>query len=219
MHKLNVHIIKEMLTKKDNMTILVLLGILLLVIAWPVEGNEKKGNEISGLWDRKESNVGNKEEEYNYGKDVIDYGKSSNEEVLKEEYIAGNLEKRLEEILYAMEGVGQVKVMITLSSAGEKIVEKDIPLDRNNILEEDSQGGSRSTNQMYSKEETVYATNANGDKTPYVVKEMTAEISGVTVVAQGGAAPHVQNNISEVIQALFGIEEHKIKVVKMKNQE
>ena len=118
-----------------------------------------------------------------------------------------------------MEGVGQVKVMVALAPAGEKIVEKDIPLDRNNILEEDSQGGSRSTNQMYSKEETVYITKANGDKTPYVVKEMTAEIAGVTVVAQGGADPYVQNMISEVIQALFGIEEHKIKVVKMKNQE
>ena len=219
MHKLNLHIIKEMLMKKDNMIILVLLGILLLVIAWPVEGNEKNNNEISGLWDRSGSTVVNTEQEYDQSSGVTEHAVGFSQEIRKEDYIIENLENRLEEIFYSMEGVGQVKVMVSLASGGEKIVEKDIPLDRNNILEEDSQGGSRSTNQMYSKEETVYLTNANGDKIPYVVKEMTAEIAGVTVVAQGGADPYVQNNISEVIQALFGIEEHKIKVVKMKNQE
>ena len=45
--------------------------------------------------------------------------------ILQEEYIVGNLEKRLEEVLSAVQGVGRVKVMITLSSRGEKIVEKE----------------------------------------------------------------------------------------------
>mgnify|MGYP006875711212 CR=1 FL=1 len=38
----------------------------------------------------------------------------------------------------------------------------------------------------------------------------------VTVVAQGGGNAVVQKNITDVIQALFGVEAHKIKVVKMK---
>ena len=137
----------------------------------------------------------------------------------EEEYIVQALERRLEDILYVMQGVGEVKVMITLASQGEKIVEKDVPLDRSNILEEDSTGGTRSTNEMNSKEETVYSTNAQGDKVPYVIKETGVEVLGVSVVAQGGDNDIVQKNISETIQALFGIEEHKIKVVKMKYQE
>ena len=118
-----------------------------------------------------------------------------------------------------MQGVGKVEVMITLASQGEKIVEKDIPLERSNVLENDAEGGSRSTNEMYSNEETVYTVNAQGDKIPYVTKETGVEVAGVSVVAQGGDQVLVQKNISEVIQALFGIEEHKIKVVKMKYQE
>ena len=139
--------------------------------------------------------------------------------VLQEEYIVLNLEQRLEEILGAMQGVGRVKVMVTLASSGEKIVEKDIPLERNNIVENDSTGGNRSTNEMYSQEETVYSTNSEGDKIPYVVKENSAVVEGVSVVAEGGDSALVQKNISEVIQALFGIEAHKIKVVKMKQEE
>jgi stage III sporulation protein AG len=44
-------------------------------------------------------------------------------------------------------------------------------------------------------------------------------VEGVSVVAQGGGDSQIQKNITEVIQALFGIEAHKIKVVKMKQEE
>lgn len=217
MIKLNPNITKEKVLKKDNMIILILTGILLLVIAWPMEEPEKKENSVSELWDRNNGMLQETNETTIDAKEVNEV--SISQSFLDEEYIVQTLEHRLEEILYAMDGVGQVKVMITLASQGEKIVEKDIPLERSNILEEDSGGGSRSTNEMNSKEETVYSTNSQGDKIPYVVKETGVEVAGVSVVAQGGDNEEVQKNIGEVIQALFGIEEHKIKVVKMKYQE
>lgn len=217
MIKLNPNITKEKVLKKDNMIILILTGILLLVIAWPMEKPEKKENSVSELWDRNNGMLQETNETTIDAKEVNEV--SISQSFLDEEYIVQTLEHRLEEILYAMDGVGQVKVMITLASQGEKIVEKDIPLERSNILEEDSGGGSRSTNEMNSKEETVYSTNSQGDKIPYVVKETGVEVAGVSVVAQGGDNEAVQKNIGEVIQALFGIEEHKIKVVKMKYQE
>ena len=217
MIKLNSNITKEKVLKKDNMIILILTGILLLVIAWPMEEPEKKENSVSELWDRNNGMLQETNETTIDAKEVNEV--SISQSFLDEEYIVQTLEHRLEEILYAMDGVGQVKVMITLASQGEKIVEKDIPLERSNILEEESGGGSRSTNEMNSKEETVYSTNSQGDKIPYVVKETGVEVAGVSVVAQGGDNEAVQKNIGEVIQALFGIEEHKIKVVKMKYQE
>ena len=217
MIKLNSNITKEKVLKKDNMIILILTGILLLVIAWPMEEPEKKENSVSELWDRNNGMLQETNETTIDAKEVNEV--SISQSFLDEEYIVQTLEHRLEEILYAMDGVGQVKVMITLASQGEKIVEKDIPLERSNILEEDSGGGSRSTNEMNSKEETVYSTNSQGDKIPYVVKETGVEVAGVSVVAQGGDNEAVQKNIGEVIQALFGIEEHKIKVVKMKQEE
>ena len=217
MIKLNPNIIKENVIKKDNMIILILMGVLLLVIAWPMEGYEEKDVGVSGLWDRNSSTI--QETRDKQTSDSLVEESYISQKYLEEEYVVDTLEKRLEEILYAMQGVGQVRVMITLASRGEKIVEKDIPLERSNIMEEDSGGGSRNTNEMNSQEETVYSTNSQGDKTPYVIKETGVEVAGVSVVAEGGDNEVVQKNIGEVIQALFGIEEHKIKVVKMKYQE
>ena len=46
-------------------------------------------------------------------------------------------------------------------------------------------------------------------------KTLAACVEGVTVLAQGGDLPAVQKNITDVIEALFGIEAHKIKVAKL----
>lgn len=221
MKYIKVEKVKEFLLKKDNLIIIVLTGILMLILAWPVENKNENRIEVSGLWGR---NGGNIKKNSFSGSSMEENMQPENgivpeEGIYKEEYIVGNMEKRLEEVLSAMQGVGHVKVMITLSSSGEKVVEKDIPLERSNIVENDSTGGNRSTNEMYSREETVYATNAEGDKIPYVIRENSAKVEGVSVVAQGGDQPQVQKNISDVIQALFGIEAHKIKVVKMKREE
>ena len=219
----SVEKIKDFLLRKDNLIIIVLTGILMLVIAWPIESEKEKVSSEYKLWDKGKSNI------YQNNKDTVEStldeeiflndGIATDSGIFREEYIISNLEERLEEILSAVQGVGRVKVMITLSSSGEKIVEKDIPLERNSIVENDSTGGNRSTNEMYSQEETVYSTNSNGDKVPYVIKENSARVEGVSVVAEGGGDADVQKNISDVIQALFGIEAHKIKVVKMKREE
>ena len=215
----NVEKVKEFLLKKDNLIIIVLTGILMLIIAWPVDNKNENKTEVSELWDRNGGNIKHNSFDDSISGEEIQAGSVPESGIYREEYIVGKMEKRLEEMLSAMQGVGRVKVMITLASSGEKIVEKDIPLERSNIVENDSTGGNRSTNEMYSREETVYSTNSEGDKIPYVIRENSARVEGVGVVAQGGDQTQVQKNISDVIQALFGIEAHKIKVVKMKREE
>ena len=127
-----------------------------------------------------------------------------------------NLEKELEELLGCMEGVGQVKVMITLQSGGEDIVEKDRPASRMNSSESDSVGGSRNTSEMESEESTVFITDEQGRQIPYVRKKLKPTVGGVAVLAEGGGTESVRVNISETIQALFGIDANKIKIAKMK---
>ena len=126
------------------------------------------------------------------------------------------LEERIEAILGCMEGVGEVQAMVTVLSSKELIVEKDEPVIRNTITETDGSGGSRSTNESNYDYETIYETDAEGNVVPYVIKQIEPKIQGVTVVAQGGGNAMVQKNISDVLEALFHLEAHKIKVVKMK---
>ena len=192
---------KEKLLKKENMIVFALIGILLLVIAIPID---------SGAAQKEEGKEESK-------KDTDQSVENKNEEEIDEtlEYCL-SLENRMEELLSCMEGVGEVQVMVTIAASRELIVEKDEPVTRNTVTETDGNGGTRSTNESSYDYETIYETDTEGNSSPYVIKQIEPEIQGITVVAQGGGNAVIQKNISEVIEALFHIEAHKIKVVKMK---
>ena len=89
-----------------------------------------------------------------------------------------------------MKGIGKTDVFVTFEDTGERVVEKD---------------GT----------DTVYSKDSKGNQEPYLSNERYPKISGVVVVAEGGEDPHVIQNIQEAVQALFQVEAHKIKVMKM----
>ena len=192
---------KDKLLKKENMIVFVLLGILLLVIAIPIDSKSDHEEETE---DKEKDTT---DEVYTYSQGMQADGAM--------EYCL-NLEARIEELLSSMEGVGEVEAMVTVTSSRELIVEKDEPVTRNTVTETDGSGGTRSTNESSFDYETIYETDAEGNIIPYVVKQMEPQIQGITVVAQGGGNAIVQKNISDVLEALFHIDAHKIKVVKMK---
>ena len=64
----------------------------------------------------------------------------------------------------------------------------------------------------------LFFSQSDGDETPFVNKEILPKIDGVLIVAEGGADASVRKNISEAVEALFGLDAHKIKIVKMKTK-
>ena len=182
--------LKNWKIKKDQALILLLLGILLLVISLP--GGKRADKEEDGE------------------KEVF-----SEEGTMTEQEYISYTERHLENILSRMEGVGDVTVMITLRESAEKVVEKDTETSDETVSEEDSQGGQRTTKNRTARETTIYdGENDNAGQNPYVSKELTPKVEGIVVVAQGGENAVVIKNITEVVQALFGIDTHKIKIVK-----
>ncbi|MCD7980780.1 MAG: stage III sporulation protein AG [Clostridiales bacterium] len=181
--------------KKDQWLILLLAGILLLVIAMPTscDDGEDSGTE-SGEASEEESSAGSA------GVSSADY--------------QALLEEKLENALSQMEGVGEVKVMITLQDGGETVVEKDVTYSEIDQETEDADGSRTTDSQRESSEETVYSPESD-DGEPVVSKEITPTVEGVLVIAQGGDDSTVAVNISEAVEALFGLDAHKIKVVKM----
>ena len=213
MEKVREKEIKKKITGKftrDNFLIIILAGVLLLVIAWPVkEDNTDTGTQIqSGQWDSK-GNIMDLQSDsaQNTGEDAKEGGGELRS-------YASYLEMSLEELLCTMDGVGKVRVMVTLKNSGEAVVEKDKVTVRNSTTEVDSAGGSRNTADISDEEETVYG----GSNVPYITKVLAPSVEGVVVSAQGGDNAIIIQNITEAIQALFGIEAHKIKVVKMISQ-
>ena len=130
------------------------------------------------------------------------------------------LEKRLEQILGGMEGITSVDVMITLSATSEKVLEKSIQLEENKQEIEKGSGESLEksvTGSLNKKNEALLTGNTSGSM-PYIIKEMSPSIQGVVVAAKGNITQTKIRDISEAVQALFGIEAHKIKVIEKKSQ-
>lgn len=175
---------------KNQLLIGGLAGILLLVIAIPVEKKAVPSEEPEQEWE-----AGQPSEE-----DAGDYAK--------------RMELKLRKILGSIEGVGKVEVMITLKDDGQQLVEKDRGRSSQDTQEQDG-AMTRQDIQQQSQEETVYSDGDGNSGTPFVAKEIVPEVEGVLVVAEGGGNPQVAKNISDAVLALFPVEVHKIKVVKM----
>lgn len=130
------------------------------------------------------------------------------EEVLGREY---SLEVELKEILQRISGVGRTEVFITYEDEGKIIVEKDESVSEELIEEADSSGGTRTTTSTRNEKATVYG---NAEE-PYVIQELSPTIKGILVVAEGGGNIAVKKQIQETIEALFGLDSHKISIMKM----
>lgn len=93
-------------------------------------------------------------------------------------------------------------------------MEKDIPVTSRESSEENENGTNKTVEQDLD-EVTVYEKDEQGNQIPYVVQELSPAIEGVLVLAQGGDNAVVVKNITDAVMALFGLEAHKIKVMKM----
>ena len=175
--------------KREQWLICGLAGLLLLVIAAPVKQKEQKKTQ----------------------EEVTVQSQEPTDDQIRQSY-----EKQLESVLSQVEGVGTVQVAVAMESTGKKQVEKDSPEDTSTSSEKGDSGTQRSSQTVTTGETTVYEDTGDGGQTPYISSSTYPEIRGVIVVAQGGGNPVIVQQIQEAVMALFHVEAHEIKVLKMK---
>ncbi|MBD8918208.1 MAG: stage III sporulation protein AG [Lachnospiraceae bacterium] len=215
--------IMKFLNNKNNLLIIVLLGVLFMVIAIPVDTAGTGGKSASGRNDNSSYQTKNTGTGYQAGGTAAytaaGDGTAGYDEtagtgyVWEQEQYIKEMEAKAESLLSGVNGAGQVKVMITLRASSEQVVEKDMPVTRSQTSEQDSQGGSRMVSEFATEDATVYRK-GNGYEEPYVVKTLSPRVEGVVVVAQGAGNGEVSKNLSEAVQILFGVEAHRVKVLK-----
>ena len=193
--------------EKDQCLIIILAGILLCVIAFPMQQNDSKSNISNIISDKIDNHT-------DVGGDAVD--DHSSDEV--DDY-AEYWEKRLEDALRYVDGVGQVRVLINLKESEHRIVEKDGPEEYSDTEETDAAGGSRTIKESRLEKSTIYTVDDRGQSVPYVVKTIQPSVEGVVVIVQSAQNRRTEENIIEAIQVLFNIDANKIKIVKMKNNQ
>lgn len=184
--------------KKENLILMILAGILLLIISMPAGRKE-------GMQGRQTQSVPETED----GKAMQKQGDVKQE--APEESYRKALQEELRELLRQMDGVGEVEVMITLKESQEVIVEKDQKKMQKQTAETGAPGNERVASEVTLQQDTVM----DADKNPVIVKQIYPKIEGVVVLAQGVGTGRIRADIVEAVQALLGLDAHRVKVLKL----
>ena len=181
--------IKKKKWGKEEWIILILVGVFFLVAFWP-----------------------NSKQENTEGKEMIDTLETKKQDAKYNEYddYKNRMENQLEEVLRSIDGIDNVKTMITLKSSKEEVVLKENTSTLENTVEEDNQGGKREIVSESVKEAVCYGEG------PYVTYTISPKVEGVLVVVGGEKASLLRMEIVKAVQALFDVESHKVVVIKMK---
>ena len=175
---------------KDKLLIIIMTGVLLIIISLPTKSS-------SGTTTPKSTTTTSNTSTTN----TQDY----------EEY----LEQKIESLLVKVQGVGKVKVMVTLKASSEKILVGEDTYSEKSVQATDSDGGISNSLEKSTAQAYLYYDDGNGGSQPYVSQEKKPEVEGVMVIAEGGADATVVTNVTNAIAALLAVPVHKIQVLKM----
>ena len=111
------------------------------------------------------------------------------------------LERRIGELLSAVEGVGRCRVLVTLESDTRSVYAADT------VLSNSADGGSSSS-------ETYLAVDTDSGPVGLLLTRVQPTVKGVAVVCQGGGDPAVCQRVQDVVSTAFHISERRVCVVK-----
>ena len=164
---------------------------------------------INTIWN------GNKQatkEENSINTKQLAYKEKNNENIETKDY--EELEKKLENILSKIEGVGNVNVCINYSESSEVVAMYNENSKVSTTEETDTSGGLRKIQQTDSQKDIVYKED-NGEKTPITKKVVQPKIEGAIITAKGASNANTKANIIQAVEAVTGLATHKIQVFEM----
>lgn len=196
------------ISQKDKFKILFGIGIALLLFVFSDKLSQQKGTENELLLSDRMTY-----DETKNIKNTAQEGVSGSDDMEIEHY-QDKMEERVTQVLSEMDGVGKVSVMMTFASGTEQVVEKDEVMEQSGESIQDGEGGIQTTEQMNKQEQTLTYQNENGQEVPFVTSQKMPKIEGIMIVCDGGDRVEVVLQITSAMEALFGLEPHKIVVVK-----
>ena len=134
-------------------------------------------------------------------------GKGGTETTLRQQSSteeARDIQAEMEDILGTISGVGQVKVMLTVDSDGERQLAQDTEL---------TYSGSVESPEDYSRRSETVLTDGEGDGT-VVTRTLYPTYRGALVVCQGGDRADVRLAVTEAVSSLTGLSTDRITVAK-----
>ncbi len=126
------------------------------------------------------------------------------------------IDAELEEILFKIEGVGEVNVMITYSQTSQTIPLYNEDRTTKDTEETDKSGGTRKITESDSKKDIIFKE-SDGEKQPITQSIISPRIEGAIIAAKGAANVDVKTKIVQAVEAVTGLATHKIQVFEMQS--
>ena len=118
---------------------------------------------------------------------------------------AVHLSLQLEEILGKMEGVGEIKVMVTLKQDSSYVYATD-------LAQNDQQ---KETLVEQQTEQKHVILEQDGEEQALVSTRFAPQVEGVIIVCRGGSDPVVVNKLTDAVTAALGIGSNRVAVSNM----
>lgn len=129
------------------------------------------------------------------------------------------LNRRLEEALGNIDGVGTVKASVNLASTTEMDYAVNTTASNRKTDEKDTRGGNRTITEVNENGQLVLLRESeNSKEAPVVIKEIKPEVRGVMVVAEGAGDPGVKADLIYAIQVYLDVPVHKVVVLPSKGR-
>lgn len=145
-------------------------------------------------------------------KEEKDYKNAELASVSSDDVRTDDLEKKLENILSKIDGVGEVSVLITYSQSNQIIPMYNESVSKSVTEETDTSGGVR-TIQSEDNEKSVVT---GADSNPVTQATVSPTVEGAIITAGGASNAVVKANIVSAVEAVTGIAVHKIQVFEQK---
>lgn len=192
-------ILKSSNNRMYKLLLILLAGVCLMIVVWPVSKKQDEDTETAGRSYTKSVADSAADDD-----DASDPSNSGGEAgMTATAAYAENMEKRLTDMLSNMDGISDVSVMITVKDSGEKVALKDRSMNK-------SEGSGSSQSSV--TEDTVIRDDGSV-KEPYVTKYNEPEIEGVVICCRGAENGEISLNITNAVQALFDVPVHKIVIL------
>lgn len=125
--------------------------------------------------------------------------------------VSDEFEKKLENILKKINGVGNVSVLLTYSESSSLVPIYNISQSTSTTEEKDTSGGTRTITSEDNKKDVITDSTSN----VITEKKIMPKIEGAIITAEGANNANIKSNIISAVEAVTGLANHKIQVFEM----
>jgi len=175
--------------KMQNLAIMLLAGIMLLVAAAYFRGGASQTGEGFAAA---------------YIPGIVQYDAAQT--------ASSGLESQLENILSRIAGAGEVSVMLHWSESHELVFAQNITEQYSRTAETDSHEGQRTIDSQSRTASVVSLRQSDGSEIPLILREISPQVQGVIIVAQGGGDAAIAAALHRAASAALGVQPHQVQV-------